>query len=58
MYEASLESTESLSHPVITQDSFRESIAKQGNLLHYESSDQFARTVRDEYQRNKTILAP
>jgi tripartite-type tricarboxylate transporter receptor subunit TctC len=43
---------------VITQDSFRESIAKQGNLLHYESSEQFARTVRDEYQRNKTILAP
>jgi len=43
---------------VVSSESYRESINKLGNLWRYESSEQFSRTIRDEFARNKAILAP
>jgi len=43
---------------VVNSESYRESLNKLGNLSRYESSEQFNRTIRDEFARNKAILAP
>ena len=43
---------------VFDGEAYRDSIRKTGNLLRYESSEQFGKTIRDEYARNKAILAP
>jgi len=43
---------------VVEVESFRESIQKIGNIIRYEPSEQFIKTIREEYGRNKAILAP
>lgn len=43
---------------VFEGEAYRDSIRKTGNLLRFESSEQFGKTIRDEYARNKVILAP
>ena len=42
---------------VFDGEAYRDSIRKTGNLLRYESADQFGKTIREEYARNKAILA-
>ena len=43
---------------VFDSEAYRDSIRKTGNLWRYESGEQFGRIIRDEYMRNKVILAP
>lgn len=43
---------------VVEVESFRESIRKMGNIMRYEPSEQFIKTIHEEYVRNKAILAP
>jgi len=43
---------------IFDSEAYRDSIRKTGNLLRYEGNEQFTKTIRDEYARNKAILAP
>ena len=43
---------------VVNSPSFREQMAQRGILPRFESAEQFARTVREGYARNKATLQP
>lgn len=43
---------------VVKSAEYRDVIAKQGNLPLFESSEQYSKTIRDTYARNKATLVP
>lgn len=43
---------------VVSSPSYREQMGKMGNLPRYESSEQFSKTIREGYARNKATLSP
>jgi len=43
---------------VVRSEEYRELLGKQGNLPIFQSSDQFSKTIRETYSRNKATLVP